>query len=72
MRALAAALGVVILLFGLVHAAPVAVDQEVANTNSSNADDLAKSVTDFSTELGGWVPVIIALMMIIAYAVTAT
>jgi hypothetical protein len=72
MRSLAAALGVVILLYALVHAAPVAVDQEVADPANSSHDDFALSITQFSTELGGWVPVMIGLMMIVAYAVAAT
>lgn len=72
MRELAAALGVVILLFALVHAAPVAVGEEVSDPDNSSADEFALSITEFSTELGGWIPVLMGLMIIIAYAVAAT
>lgn len=71
-RSIAAALGVVILLYGLVHAAPAAIDQEVDDPSNSTADDLALSVTQFSTAVGGWVPLIMGVILVIMLLVAAS
>jgi isopentenyldiphosphate isomerase len=71
-RGIASAIGVLVLVFGLIHAAPAAVDEEVNDTENSSKDDFAESVTEITAEIGTWIPWLAGLgvMIVMMRAVT--
>lgn len=71
-RSIATAIGILVLAYGLVHAAPVAVDEEVNDTSNSSADDFAYSITEVTAEISPYIPVLagIGILVVMMRAVT--
>ena len=71
-RGIAAAIGVILLLYAFVPAASTASDAEISNQSSTHMDEFALSLAQLSTTIGSFVPVIAAGSLVILFMKAAT
>lgn len=64
-RGLAAAFGVLLLLYAFVPAASTATDAEISNQSATHMDEFALSLASLSNSLGTLVPLLAGLILLI-------